>query len=370
MTSPITIKTPGKLMVAGEFAVLEPYHQLIVMAVDRFLYTTIKDNKTNEVHIKDFKLYNQRFHFDGKRVNFEKEGPAIRFVKDALTITLTYLKEKKIYPKPFSLTIKSELDDQETGQKYGLGSSAAVVTSVVTAVLTKFLPETPSKELIFKLASISHIKTQGNGSGADIAASTYGGILLFSSFQAEWLLTEIENANSVKEIVEKDWTYLSIRSLKFPTQVQLVVGWTGKPASTKSLVSEIREMKKDNRNKYYEAFLKESKRAVLRIVEGMENDDAKMFTTGIEQNRKALSEVGKRADVEIETEKLYTLSKEANKLGGVGKLSGAGGGDCGIAFLPMDKDVAPLEEAWQKNGIKPLKMNVHPYGSEPTFIKH
>src|SRR5699024_2172046 len=166
----ITIKTPGKLMVAGEFAVLEPHHQLIVMAVDRYLSTTIRDNDKNEVHLEDFKLYNQRFHFNGEQVVFEKEGPAIRFVKGALTTVFQYLQEKGIQPTSFSLSIQSELDDQVTGQKYGLGSSAAVVTSVVTAVLAKFLRRKPDQELIFKLAAISHVKTQGNGSGADIAA--------------------------------------------------------------------------------------------------------------------------------------------------------------------------------------------------------
>ncbi len=364
MEAPITIKTPGKLMIAGEFAVLEPYHQLIVIAVDRFLYTTIRDSKVNEVNIENYKLFHQRFHFDGTDVKFEKEGRAVRFVKSALTTTLTYLREKSITITPFALTINSELDDKTTGQKYGLGSSAAVVTSVVTAVLTKFLNEKPKKDIIFKLAAIAHTQTQGSGSGADIAASTYGGVLNYASFQAGWLLEQLEKTDRISRFVERKWTYLTIEPVQFPPSLHLCVGWTGKPASTKSLVSEIRKLKKENSVQYYEQFLEKSKRAVRTIVEGMEKNDVDIFFQGIEQNRKALREIGEHANVEIETKKLYILSKEAERLGGVGKLSGAGGGDCGIAFVPSREVSLQLQKRWQEKGIIPLNIQVYENGAE------
>lgn len=363
MGAEITIKTPGKLMVAGEFAVLEPYHQLIVTAVDRFLYTNIRDSEVYEVNIKNYKLFHQRFHFDGENVRFEKEGKAIRFVKGTLTTTLKYLREKGIEITPFTLTIQSELDDTKTGQKYGLGSSAAVVTSVVTAVLTKFLDEQPSKKIIFKLAAIAHTKTQGSGSGADIAASTYGGVLKYASFQAEWLLEKLETVKSISQFVESEWPYLTIQRLQFPSSLQFCVGWTGKPASTKSLVSEIKKIKKDD-HIHYEKFLENSKRAVQLIVTGMEKNDIETFYLGIEENRKALSEIGKIANVEIETKKLNILSKEAKLLGGVGKLSGAGGGDCGIAFVPSHDAAVQLHNRWLEKGIKPLNISIYLKGSE------
>src|SRR5699024_673333 len=141
--------------------------------------------------------------------------------------------------KPFSLTLQSELDDPETGAEYGIGSSAAVVTSIVEAILTIDLGNEVEKELIFKLESIAHVKIQGNGSGAEIAVSTYGGVLEYTSFQAEWLLKESEQTPNIIELVEKEWKYLSIHVTAFPPEVDIVVGWTGKPASTKSLVNDI-----------------------------------------------------------------------------------------------------------------------------------
>src|SRR5690606_31188203 len=99
-----------------------------------------------------FNLHHLTWHFDGKRVIFDDYSPRLKFVTSALATALTYLREKKVETTPFSLTVRSELDDEKTGAKYGLGSSAAVVTSVITAVLEKFLPSRPSRYLIFKLA--------------------------------------------------------------------------------------------------------------------------------------------------------------------------------------------------------------------------
>src|SRR5690625_1817181 len=239
----MTIKTPGKLMVAGEFAVLEPYHRLVVMAVNRFVYTKIKTSDKNEVTLTDFQLSQIGWEFVDDTVIFSIKDSRLSFVRDAIRIALMYLKENHISPQPFSLTITSELDDNESGVKYGLGSSAAVVTSIITAILTKISPSLVSEELIFKLASISHIKTQGNGSGADIAASTYGGVLQYTSFRADWLKADIEEAANLSSIVNKNWKYLSVEPIQFPTSLQICIGWTGTTASTGSLVDQILMLK-------------------------------------------------------------------------------------------------------------------------------
>src|SRR5699024_11349432 len=120
----------------------------------------------------------------------------------------------------FSLIIKSALDD-ESGKKDGLGSIASVVTSAVAVILNYFLPIKPADMLIFKLAAISHVKTQGNGSGADIAAATYGGVLEYSSFQADWLLEEIQCTESLTALVEKKWTYLTVKSITIPERLEI-----------------------------------------------------------------------------------------------------------------------------------------------------
>ncbi|WP_245975480.1 phosphomevalonate kinase [Oceanobacillus chungangensis] len=357
----ITIKVPGKLMIAGEFAVLEPYHNLAVLAVDRFVYAKIEGHHENRLTLQDFGLENLNFHFTNSKVEIASNDRRTRFVGDAMTIVLTYLKEKGITPDPFHLSIKSELDDA-SGVKYGLGSSAAVVTSVITAILTKLLPSKPEKELIFKLAAISHVETQGNGSGADVAASSYGGLLKYASFQAEWLHSEYIASNSISELVAKEWRYFSVKPMRLPQNIHFCVGWTGKPASTAKLVDVIGQLKSDNLEQY-EKFLQDSEAAVRTFFKGMEEESIADLLEGVKANRQALATVGKHANASIETPLLTTLCDLAEQFGGAGKPSGAGGGDCGIAFMPSHEQAKKLMHAWEEAGIKPLAIRPNSQGA-------
>src|SRR5690606_1201471 len=142
MSKSMTIKTPGKLMIAGEFAVLEPYQQLAALAVDRFVYVTIEKSQENQLFLHDLELLNVTFSMDNDKLNIHTTDSRVRYVRGAMEIACNYLQEQGISITPFHLAVKSELDD-ESGIKYGLGSSAAVVTSVITAILSTFLPEEP-----------------------------------------------------------------------------------------------------------------------------------------------------------------------------------------------------------------------------------
>lgn len=347
-------------MVAGEFAVLEPNYKLVVMAVDRFVYATLQSSSHNTLTLENFALHDLSWDYIDNEVQIDSEDNRVNFVQDAMTIALTYLKECSIVPTKFTLSIKSELDDP-SGTKYGLGSSAAVVVSVISAITKKFLPEEPSNDLLFKLAAISHIKTQGNGSGADIAASVYGGLLEYSSFQADWLQSEYESTETLTELLAKDWIYFSVERLQLPEHTYICVGWTGTPASTKSLVSEILKLKKVDQAKYTQ-FLLNSETAVNIFLRGIKEENKSLLFEGIKQNRQSLSVLGKHAHVEVETTLLKELSILATEVKGAGKLSGAGGGDCGIAFVSTEAKRQQLYSLWNNAGIKPLAIDIYSNG--------
>src|SRR5690625_2329849 len=134
-------------MIAGEFAVLEPHQKLVVMAVDRFVYTTIEDSKDNHLTIENFNLQQLAWTYSDGCIQVVSQDKRTEFVKQAMQLVLNYLEERHISIDNFSITIRSELDDT-SGIKYGLGSSAAVVTSVISAILERFLPTSPSREEI------------------------------------------------------------------------------------------------------------------------------------------------------------------------------------------------------------------------------
>lgn len=357
MNEQLTIKTPGKLMVAGEFAVLEPDHSLVVMAVNRFVYVTVTGTKQNKISLTDFNLIDLSWHYEAKQVKINSADPRTAFVERAIAVTLAYLEETGVEVTPVLLSVKSELDD-ESGIKYGLGSSAAVVTGLVRALLQRFIGGDLDKAVIFKLASIAHVSVQGNGSCADVAASTYGGVLHYTAFQADWLLELVTSEPSIRRIVEATWDHLSIEKVILPKDLKLSIGWTGSPASTGSLVKEISKLK-INDQQSYDNFLSASESAVEDILLGMKQDNSAGFLRGIEKNRIALATLGRAAGITIETERLYQLSLAAKLLAGAGKLSGAGGGDCGIAFVDAAEKVTALNEAWIAVGIKVLTMRVY-----------
>ncbi|WP_084063210.1 phosphomevalonate kinase [Ornithinibacillus halophilus] len=358
---PIIIKVPGKLMVAGEFAVLEPHQKLAVMAVDRFVYATLQPSNTNQLTLENFDLNNLHWDFNNQEVNVETDDSKVLFVQNAMTVALTYLEEQSIPTHPFHLSIKSELDDG-AGKKYGLGSSAAVVTAVISSILHAFYPEKAIPKLIFKLASITHVKTQGNGSGADVAASSYGGFLEYSSFQAEWLAKNYQELGSLRELLQRDWKYLSIKPVSLPQEIYVCIGWTGSPASTGRLVDEVLELKRHNPQRFQQ-FLDQSEEAVQNILMGMRENSLKKLFLGVKQNRRALREVGDAANVEIETQLLGNLCDIAEQLGGAAKPSGAGGGDCGIAFMPTKAKASELLKSWEAAGITPLDIQPTSYGA-------
>lgn len=359
--TPVNIKVPGKLMIAGEFAVLEPYQKLIVMAVNRFVYATLAESSMNAVTLQDFNLQQLIWDFKEGEVKIHSQDERVHFVADAMTISLRYLQERNINPASFSLSIKSELDDA-SGIKYGLGSSAAVVTAVIKAILQNYLPHEPTAMLLFKLSAISHVKTQGNGSGADVAASSNGGMLQYASFEADWLKGAYEHTTSITPLLDREWTYLTLSPIHLPKDVHICIGWTGKPASTAKLVDQVLGLKEDDPDRFQQ-FLTESKQAVAAFIQGMEQDNIPLLLEGVSKNRHALASVGEASGADIETPLLATLCNLAEQYGGAGKPSGAGGGDCGIAFMPSKEQAEALMEAWEVAGIKPLDIQLNEVGA-------
>ena len=101
--------------------------------------------------------------------------------------------------KHFHLTIDSNLADN-SGQKYGLGSSAAVLVSVVKA-LNEFYGLELSNLYIYKLAVIANMKLQSLSSCGDIAVSVYSGWLAYSTFDHD--CKQQMEETSVNDVLEK-----------------------------------------------------------------------------------------------------------------------------------------------------------------------
>src|SRR5687767_1372567 len=119
----LKLRVPGKLMIAGEYAVLEPHRPAVVAAVDRFMNATITLSDASSVSLPGLGLDQQTFAERSGQVAFDSADPRLRFVAEALTVALQHVRDQFLLPLPFHLTLESDLDDA-SGRKFGLGSSA------------------------------------------------------------------------------------------------------------------------------------------------------------------------------------------------------------------------------------------------------
>jgi mevalonate kinase len=58
------------------------------------------------------------------------------------------------------------------------------------------------------------------------------------------------------------------------------------------------------------------------------------------------------------TPRLHRIVEIARAHGAAAKISGAGGGDCGIALTPDAATAREIQAAWQAAGLVPLDLNI------------
>ena len=357
----IEISVPGKLFIAGEYAVVEPGHPAIIVAVDQLINVTIEGARKNgsiqSAQYSDLPIRWTRRN--GELVLDHRENP-FHYILAAIRLTEKYAQEKGTLLSFYDLKVTSELDNSN-GRKYGLGSSGAVTVATVKA-LNLYYDLKMDRLTQFKIAALAHLAVQGNGSCGDIAASCYGGWLAFSTFDHEWVLRK-QQEWTLTQLLTSDWPELSIRPLIVPKSLRLLIGWTGSPASTSDLVDQVYQSK-EAKEKGYAKFLADSKDCVNRLIDGFLNEDSRTIKKMITENRKLLVGLSSLTGVTIETPALKKLCDLAETYRGAAKSSGAGGGDCGIVIVDQKTGILPLMSAWEKADIIPLPLHVYHYREE------
>lgn len=364
----ITEKAPGKLYIAGEYAVVENGYPAILVALDQFVTCSIEESAAEVGKIISRQYHNNalQWHRLGEQMVVDNRDNPFSYILSAIKVTEEYARSFARELRIFDLHIDSQLDS-DSGKKYGLGSSAAVTVATVKA-LCRFYNLPVTKDEIFKLASIAHFEVQGNGSLGDVAASVYGGWIAYHSFDRQWLAQQRKYLD-LRTLVDLPWPDLKIESLKAPSNLQLLIGWTGKPASTSQLVDKI-SLFKARQQKEYRQFLEDSKHCIQRMVDGFHNADLESIKNEIRYNRELLKQLGTNSGVHIETPVLNKLCEIAEDFGGAAKTSGAGGGDCGIVAIDRDSNFKLVLKKWAANKIEQLPLSVHFIENVKGEIKH
>lgn len=366
----IVVSAPGKLMLSGEWSVLEKGNPCIVLAVEERVKAVIKESAKIQFTAKDIGIETIIGTFDKKQITWEKtlafdEKNKIVLGEKAIEISLKYLQCKGIKTRNFSIETISSISSvklsEGIGKKIGFGSSGAACVAIVGAILKHHglnITDFSSKVLIYKLSSIAHYFGQGKvGSAFDIAASTFGGALIYSRFDSNWLVSQLDFGKSIAEIADSSWPGFSAKSIELPENFILCVGWTRQSASTKDLVLQLEKFKAEQSEEYWK-IINSIKNVTENLIAAIRQSNERKILDLIKQNRKFLKELSDKSSNNLETKELALLSDIADNCGAAGKFSGAGGGDCGIAVCFGNEIAKKIKAEWKKNGIIPVEIAI------------
>ncbi|MGB5811081.1 MAG: hypothetical protein WBG86_11160 [Polyangiales bacterium] len=297
------VSAPGKALLCGEYAVLEGGHALVA-AVDRF------------VHVR---------HVTGSHDPPARPGPEVEATLEAARRAFG------TFPLGLEFDVGELFHD---GTKLGLGSSAAcsaAVAALAAATQGHELQLQRSKDLVFATAFEGHGAVAPQGSGVDVAASTYGGFLLFDPD------TGAEPP---------------VRSVS-PPSLALSLVWTGKPVRTSDLVRQVRAFRYSQPQLHAQRFadLHTSNKAFTRAF--LDGDTAAILEA-VQEYCEAMRQLGEASGTPIVDRNLRAIAAWAAAEGGAAKPCGAGGGDVAVAFFPDSQARDRFETHCRSEGFLPL----------------
>lgn len=314
------ISAPGKLMIAGEYAVLEGQPALVA-AVNRKLFCTLKP--ADELCVSGLGIGPLRVSCDTGRAKITDDDQNI-FAPARAVIDEALAQEFDVPSAHF------HFDSPELflgRQKIGLGSSAALISAFAAQIILNSPSEFRASS-VFELAYRAHRRhCHGMGSGIDIAAACFGGLIKFSQAGSKTL-----------PIVKH------IPSMNFVSH--LICVYTGQSQSTRSYVSAVSSYKTKSPISYRAviAELSEAATGIEQSLLGSRNVNWALLNNAIERHNHALSQLGRQAGIDILSNEHKRIIEISEQFGGIAKPSGAGGGDIAICFVPPNRRTELTEE--------------------------
>ncbi len=294
---PIVAQAPGKLVILGEYAVLHGGRAL-VMAVDRHCRVSIDSVDSTHCSLVTQAPNTQRFSFRlGQNSGSKLVDEIVASLSEARPVS------------GWEACVDSRAFFGNTGNKFGIGSSAAVLVAFAGA-FGRFVGATTDELSVNALIELHRSFQGGAGSGLDVAAAKLGGITDF----------RLDDANRPL-----------FGSVQLPNSVGFAGVFTGTSAATPDFLrcfdhwraSESREA---------ESFLAEMRQTAENGYAAMSANDAGEFLRAVKAYGYQLERLGAAFGREIVTKEHRRIGELAERFDVVYKVSGAGGGDLGLAL--------------------------------------
>ena len=303
---------PGKLFLAGEYAVTFPQGEAIILPVKIGIKATITSKKK-------YAIINLQYPKESMRFTNISDIPN-PYLRLSMEVVRQWLEVKKIPWRTFSITIHSTLVAKHG--KYGLGSSGAVTVALIGALL-KFHGVSFTAETLYKLAVIATIQNYQDTSFGDVACSSLAQPIHYRKFLPSML--PLIKTLHVQTLIDMPWDGLQLNPIpKLPIIPMVIYSGTSADSHTlvKLLSSHLTSVWVMRSNDFVGMLLKT------------------WDTNVIDQMNQHLYQLAKQADAPLFTKGIESIINIAHQWDGVGKFSGAGGGDCALAFIPKPNQVA------------------------------
>ncbi|WP_297450025.1 phosphomevalonate kinase [uncultured Corynebacterium sp.] len=342
----------GKLYLTGEYAVMDVDGLAVIAGVDRYVTARCRDAEPSQ---SVSRVYSSYYGPQGRVIDVDAPDDIVthaisliyRIAADALDNL----------PRPLNILIESDLDDADSGAKYGLGSSGAVAVAVTRALGLHLGMELDSLQ-VYKIAMVATLLAGAAGSGGDIACSAHGGVVLYRRPDPT-ALAELVKVDAVAAVTAP-WPNLRIDCRADLGGLQLLVGWTGSPVKTDSQLKKAGGADRD--------FVRGVSSISEKLWQALADADHAAAFACLRENRTLLQDYERERAVCIETEKLKALADIADAAGAAGKSSGSGGGDCGIALVgasngggaagDAEEIAADIAARWRSAGIQSLPLKL------------
>jgi phosphomevalonate kinase len=295
LTRSVVASAPGKLVILGEYAVLEG-GPCLVAAVNRRATVTLQETQQGIGQLTAWMPleHHHRFTPDGP-----SELELVDQLRDALGLT-ERLFDGTLDTRPFF--------DPVSGEKLGVGSSAAL-SCAFWAALTR-LAGSEEKLALAELDSL-RVKLQGGaGSGVDLAASFAGGCQRFQRPEGEDEPT--------------------LQALPWPVEVAFTAVFSGYGAVTADFLAQYRRWS-GQAGKIAKSLLERLAGTAEAGCQAAAEGQGSAFVRALDRYGALMGELGEAMGKPIVTPTHQRLAEVARSLGGAYKPSGAGGGDVGIA---------------------------------------
>lgn len=288
---------PGKVILFGEHFVVHGVKS-ILCAIDKRITATSHILEEKKVRIKS--------QLGSVEVNIDElsgwDSVSMKFMKPFFHVAKTTL-EKFDQNKGIEIMIKSEIP---TG--IGLGSSSAACVAVAASVMGLF--DKIPKEQILKMAIEAEHTIFTDASGADSAISTFGGLISYDKNGFE----KISSANDFN----------------------LVIANSKQIHDTREVVRQVKEFKHKNED-LFSKLCKQEMEIVNGALSALKENDLNKVGLLMSKNQELLDQI------EVSTEKLDLLIREAKKTSYGAKITGAGGGGCIISLVDKSNSEATIE---------------------------